>query len=334
MLHKLALALEPDLVKEAISPAQDRAIKERLEAKAQALGEARQVPLGKGESYSGARISKGKRLPWLLEEREIQKQHGTVARNPLKQLRHRTVGKAKRVWGGKGLLGGKLRNRAAILGSLGALGLGMKAFSDSNDTPAPVAQPQPVDPYSQPRYMSYDDLARYAKMGSSKYSPDAVTIPKPTALPRVNPLGPSVKSVSALKPGSDGVGGLPSAPKPPGSSTKAAAIAKQADEGVLPLLGMGAGGLGGWALGEKVISPILQNRERVLQEKLKNLQAARKVTPMGAAAAGALLLAALTMAMTKKKDAPQQLDPQFAPYDPSGAGFYPTDQRGIGNFYG
>ncbi len=377
MLHQLALATSqtPTLLKEAIiSPAQDQLIKKRLDQKAMDLAGARgvDVPLAAAAKFdpsSGAvkqtlrpdiesmrmsqRPATGGAPPVAARtiEKEIQKAHGVVSNSPVKQLRHRTVGKAKRIWGGKGLLGGKWRNRAGIIGGLGALGLGIKTYLDSNKTPQPELAPQAPQqqPTEGPQYMSYEDLYGGYKMGASKYSPDAVTIPKPTALPRVNPLGPGVSSTPTLKPDSAGSpmglsGSSPGASPSGGSSPKSAGLLKRSDEGVLPLLGLGAGGLGGWALGEKVISPILENKEKNIaqeiarkQHTLQTFQKVRRAAPIGAAAAGALLLAALTAAFAKKQTRQEMQgmpQAQLRPYDPSGAGFYPNEATQMGNFYG
>ena len=275
-----------------------------------------------------------------LIEKEIQKAHGTVSNSPLKKLRHNTVGKAKRVWGGKGLLGGKWRNRAGIIGGAAALGLGIKAYLDANKTPQPtLAPPEP----EQSQYPAYEG---YPKMGASKYSPDAVTIPTPTAQPKVAPLGPGVGStpkITASGGGKTTSSGFLGGSSGSGSSSGGGDSKVAADEGILPLLGVGAGGLGGWALGEKVISPLLENKEKQIAEEiarkqqiLGNYRKVRKAAPMGAAAAGALLLAALTAMYVKKKSQPTgPLRPiQVNPYDQTGAGFAPQEQNQWGNYYG
>ncbi len=380
MLHKLALATTPEtptLLKEAISPEENMRLKEMYERKAIDMANARgiNVPLVEKKvfdpstggvktdftpSTENLRMSQStpaeggvhKKAPALVEK-EIQKSHGVVSKSPLKKLRHQTVGKAKRMWGGKGFLGGKWRNRAGVLGGVGALGLGIKAYLDANKTPQPALAP--TEPQPQPQmgaqYPSYNELYRggYPKMGSSKYSPDAVTIPKPTALPKVNPLGPGVGSTPTLKPDGGGggllgssSGGSTSSGQSSGSSTKAAALAKRSDDGVLPLLGLGAGGLGGWALGEKVISPMLQNKEQDIlkkmqqqQKTLRNVQTVRKAAPIGAAAAGALLLAALTAMYAKRQERMHVVSPaNINPYDQTGAGFAPENQEQWGQFYG
>jgi len=356
MLHKLALAANknnPTLLKEALpTPAEDLLIKQRIDQKAMDLAHARgiDVPLvpkaqfdpGTGNVIKGLepsteklRMSKKGQPTSALVEKEIQKAHGQVSNSKLKQLRHNTVGKAKRVWGGKGLLGGKWRNRAAILGGVGALGLGLKSYFDSDDTP----QPQQAPP--EPEYPAYGG---YPKMGSSKYSPDAVTIPKPTAQPKVSPLGPGVGStptISASGMGSTTSPGLGGSSKGSGGSMSGGGSKEAGDEGVGALLGVGAGGLGGWALGEKVLAPILKNKERNIaeeiarkQQTLQGYQKLRKAAPIGAAAAGALLLAALTAMYTRKKTQQEVRPVQINPYDQTQAGFNPHEQNQWGNFYG
>lgn len=376
MLHKLALASngQSPLVKEAIpSPDAQRQIARDLELKARYMGRARghkmpkmPAPQPRGplfkhvegpayQSYGGLlrdiperqvqdiRMGKPtekataafKKSPALIEK-EIQKAHGRVAQSPMRQLRHRTLGKAKGWWGGRGLLGGKWRNRLALLGGAGALGAGIKAYLDANKTPQPeLAPPVPQEqPAEGPQYLTYEDLYGYdygyPKMSSSKYSPDAVTIPKPTSLPKVNPLGPGVSSTPTLKP--DGAGSPLAAAEPSESTSKSAGLLKRSDAGVLPLLGLGAGGLGGWALGQKVISPILESEEGRLASRMKALQKVRKAAPMGAAAAGALLLAALTAAFAKRQA--RGIPTRMAAYDQTNAGFMPENSMQLGQFYG
>lgn len=274
-----------------------------------------------------------KKSPALIEK-EIQKAHGPVAQSRMKQLRHKTLGKTKGWWGGRGLLGGKWRNRLALLGGAGAVGAGIKAYLDSNKTPQPeLAPPVPQEqPIEGPEYLTYEDLYgyNYPKMSASKYSPDAVTIPKPTALPKVNPLGPGVSSTPTLKP--EGTGSPLASTEPSESTSKSAGLLKRSDAGVLPLLGLGAGGLGGWALGKKVISPILESQENQLAARMKSLQKIRKAAPMGAAAAGALLLAALTAVFAKRQA--RGIPTRLTPYDQTNAGFMPENSTQLGQFYG
>lgn len=354
MLHKLALATRDDtmLQKEAlISPAKDQRIKERLERKAIDMANARgiEVPLvsnytldpiteqpvkGLAPSTETLRTSGKTPTPGhsALIEKEIQKAHGTVSNSPLKPLRHQTVGKAQRAWGGKGLLGGKWKNRAAIAGGLGALGLGVKSYFDANEEPPP-----PLPRYPSPAREAYSG---YPKMGSSKYSPDAVVIPKPTPQPKIAPLGPSVSSTPAISSGSSAPKGLLGGSSSPSSSGGSSESKSAEDAGVMPLLGVGAGGLGGWALGEKVIAPMIENKEKNIaseiarkQQMLQNYQKVRKAAPIGAAAAGALLLAALTAMYARKSQQPVR-PVQASPYDQTGAGFSPQEQNQWGNFYG
>ncbi len=117
---------------------------------------------------------------------------------------------------------------------------------------------------------------------------------------------------------------------------------KQAeDPGVLPLVGAAAGGAGGYMIGKKLLQPALAKKEQTVlaeiaksQAKLKNLNKMTSAAPLGAAAAGALLLAALAALYAKRsKDRPKQVRP-VRPYDPTGAGFQASGYNPFGNFYG
>lgn len=376
MLHKLALAVAdetPSLIKEALpTPAQDAAIKARLEQKELALAEARghtipvtekvvgETPTGKpvtrmapdtsnmrlneravpgkqvitenlspniqgprgkdhialknpgGHAYStrhtlpSASVSPGHSA---LIEGELQRSHGTVANNPLKQMRHSYWGGAKRFLGGKGLFGNKWGNRGAVLAGIAALGVGTKAYMDSNKEREPEA-PYPAEPTDMEQQW-LQQQGGYPKMGADKYSPDAVTIPKPTPQPTVKALGPGTNSLtgpSGAKGGLLGGGFGSSSGTSGGSSSGASNTMKSAeDAGVLPLLGAAAGGAGGFALGTKFLAPALDQKAATLaaeiakqQAKLRTLQKATSAAPMGAAAAGAILLAALAALYAKR----------------------------------
>ena len=268
-----------------------------------------------------------------LTNKMVQETASTVT--PAKQLRHRLWGPLVRAWGGQGFLGGKWRNRAGMIGGLGALGLGIKAYMDSNKELEPFVPP----PVPQEEYPSYDDL--YYKQGASigsKYVQDAVTIPKATPVASVPMPGPGVGTVAKITP--KGIGsGKGSSPGATGGvsggSEGGGRTVTAMDEGVLPLLGLGAGGVGGWALAKKLIDPMMDKREQALQEQIKNTQKWRKAAPIGAAAAGALLLAALAAVYAKQKQEEKQAPrPRYEPYDPTEGGFYPSDQVYPGNFYG
>jgi hypothetical protein len=314
--------------------------------------------------------SKPADVPYLAE-RETFKAHSDVANSRLKQMRHKYYGGAKRFLGGKGLFGNKWGNRAAALGGLGLVGAGIKAYMDSNQE-IPVPQTTAIAPTQQyPTYMQamhpqqipqqmYGGYAQqqpqqmyggyapygYQKTGSSKYSPDAVTIPKPTAQPTVKALGPGVSSAPKLTGtrGRNFGGSMTSSNSLGGTSTNSGSSDKKAsDAGMLPLLGAAAGGAGGWALGEKFLKPTLEKQEQVLvaeiakkQQQLDMLKKTTNKAGVGAAAAGAILLAALASLYSKKKTERKQGVRQLQQqYDNTHAGFHPRQQYDpYGQFYG
>lgn len=341
-----------------IDPATGHAVMEEIADGGKTVTKAHRIP---GASVPG---------PSPLAEREIQKAYGDVSNSMAKRMRHKYIGGAKRLWGGQGFLGGKWRNRAGILGGLGTLGLGIKTYLDSTNDPdyATVpqqptpeqtqaaynqyAQPQMQQQYApQPQYYTpqYAPQPQYYKMGSSKYSPDAVTIPKPTPQPSVKALGPGVSSAPKLTGGRKGFGTGSSGGLLGGSSGTSGSTSgsseKRADEtGVLPLLGAAAGGAGGWALGQKFLVPTLQKKEETLakeiaqkQKQLKMLQGTSGKAAIGTAAAGAILLAALSALYAKKKTEEKHgVRPIAPPYDNTHAGFQPQHQvyNPYGGFYG
>ena len=304
------------------------------------------VEFKKQHQIPGASTSAGHSA---LAEKELQKAYGDVAQSRAKQLRHTYLGGAKRLWGGKGLFGNKWGNRAAVLGGLGTLGLGVKAYMDSNKPlPTPVPQPeQSMQPWQEPTYMQYMQPQDYAyyKESSDKYSPDAVTIPKPTSQPTVKALGPGTPSITGMSGTnkSKGLLGRSSSGMGNSSGSSRSTTGKQAeDTGVLPLLGAAAGGAGGWVLGSKFLQPTLREQERVLaaeiakkQNQLKMLKQTTGKAAIGSAAAGAILLAALTAYYAKRnKDKPKVVQPINGNYDPTGAGFQQHQYNPYGQFYG
>jgi len=374
MLHKLSLATraysEEELMQKIaiISREQDAAIKARLEDKARALANLRgieipiverdvvNVPKATAELRAGARSAtpdtifmediantrlspKGKGPEFSkLREKAIQDEFGDVAKSKAKQLRHRTVGPLRRFWAGRNAFG-KWPNRLALLGGLGAAGLGIRAYLNANKSPE-----LPAD----------DAIVEYWK--GAGYVEDIASTPRPVSQPKVSP--PSTKPPSALasstrtpgapgapSPGAEGISG--GSPSPEGGGLKAGSfqrrLQKQADDSIFPLVAGGAGGVGGFMLADKLLNPYLKNRENALlkeiaqkQVAVDRLRGAQKFSPFGAAAAGAILLAALAAAKARKSEAERQqaynvIQNPLQAYDPSGAGFYPDQQVPVGS---
>lgn len=186
----------------------------------------------------------------------------------------------------------------------------------------------------------------------SGYIEDIASTPRPVAQPKISP--PSTKPPAALasstrKPGAGGmavpgVSGISGTQSDSGSdklsSPLARALKKQADDAVFPMVAAGAGGLAGHALSEKFLAPYLKQREASIlaeilkkQQSVKNIQKIQKYAPFGAAAAGAILLAALAAIKARNNEAMRQqaLQGQMQPYDPTGAGFYPEESVNFGS---
>ena len=143
-------------------------------------------------------------------------------------------------------------------------------------------------------------------------------------------------------PGASSIGGTQS---DSGSDSKVGsalqrAIQKKSNDTTFPLVAAGAGGLGGYALSEKFLEPYLKQREASLlaeilkkQQAVRNVQKIQRYAPLGAAAAGAILLAALAAVKARKSEAArQQAYPNpIQTYDPAGAGFYPEEAVNMGS---
>ncbi len=131
----------------------------------------------------------------------------------------------------------------------------------------------------------------------------------------------------------------PSAPKPPSAPKTAATYKVAENDSLYPLVAAGVGGVGGHALGDKVLAPLLKMKERVLRAKLQNAQEAlaalgktQKSAPGAMAATGALLLAALTALAVKKKQNEKVDYNRFQSYDQSGGGFHPSQAQQFGSY--
>ncbi len=358
MIHQLALATNPQLLEKlaAIS------VEEHMAGKARDLEKLKEMAAARGMTppmvakprwdaaagkmveemvpdWDNFRMQKPGRIAYgmpekptvsqtggALVEKEIQKKHTNLT--PVKKLRHNTLGSLKRFWGGQGGLGGKWRNRAGLVGGLGAVGLGVKAYMDSNRLTDPAIAQQQLQP-------------DYAKMGAFPYVQDAANIPKPPSQPKVPSPGPGVAgvgSMSSKKP--SGALGAPKALGGTSGSSKETLAAylgeKHAEDATLPVLAGGIGGIGGWALGDRVLKPMLESKEQNLadviakhQKNMARIQGAKKAVPLGTAAAGALILAALAAIKARQYEHMAQQQQQYAPtisaYDQSGGGYVPNN---------
>ena len=294
------------------------------------------------EDIAGTRI-RGKAPEGTFEklrERGIQEEFGDVSKSKAKQLRHRAVGPVRRFWAGQSGLGSKWPNRLALLGALGTTGLGIKAYLDATRTPEALATGIPPE------------LEEYFKTGA--YVEDIASTPRPVAQPKVSP--PTTKPPSALasstrkpgapgvpEPGAEGISGGASAQGTGGkiASPLQQAIEKQSqDDAIFPLAAAGAGGLAGYGATQHFLGPYLERKKAEIlaeiarkQQTVKNLDKIHKFAPFGAAAAGAILLAALAAykAKSKQEEARRAVPTQIGAYDPSGAGFTPEMQIPFGS---
>jgi hypothetical protein len=152
--------------------------------------------------------------------------------------------------------------------------------------------------------------------------PSDIKMPKPSTK---SPIEATTKKSPGTK-----------APAPAGGISKAAF-----DPAIAALLAAAAGGTGGYFFGKKVLEPIAGGRVDALKETISEAEKAmgrwetvKEFAPAGAAAAGAILLAALA-ANHARKDEREKLREMtgrsYRRYDPNGSDYTPDTQR---PFYG
>jgi len=213
----------------------------------------------------------------------------------VKGLKHRWLMPTKR-WLGKP------RNRVGLVGGLMAAGFLKKLYDDSTPEEVVGVNQEDYDPYNP--YMSalYDRPHVLQKQSASTtyaFTPLQPPTPKPVGMPSVSRPGPGA-GISADKDVSSKTKGLLA-----GTSVPKLAFS---DEGALPLLGGAVGGVGGYMLGDKVIKPLLSRKEKSILDRIAmgdravaGIRKAKKIAPLGAAAIGAILLAALAARKARKK---------------------------------
>jgi hypothetical protein len=326
MLHSLSLTL----LKTAMpTPEEEARITEKLRAREQSLMQQRGVT---PKTVQRPIVTPGTNEFDPMQKRTFLDPAGTRMSGPAskdilketspvtarQQLRYNTTGRLGRWWGGSGLLGNKWGNRATLLGglgALGALGLHLKGQSDAKNVSIPEGYP------------SYEDFK------ISSYVQDAISVPVPIKPPKMPSLGPGIKSLATKTPGA-------SAPSFSGSSgtgssfSGAGASTKAAGDLTGTILATGAGGLGGWLLGEKVLKPLIDMREQQIIKSLSELQGLKKIAPIGTALAGAGILAALHYLKDKREDASRPIPPRrpaeipkMYSYDQLHSGFRPDEQQ-------
>jgi 7-keto-8-aminopelargonate synthetase-like enzyme len=74
------------------------------------------------------------------------------------------------------------------------------------------------------------------------------------------------------------------------------------DDFLAGILGAGAGGVGGYALGKKFLDPMLGRKAQQAEEVARRLRKGQALAPLGAAALGALVLAAIAAANARKNE--------------------------------
>lgn len=292
------------------------AFAERLEARERDLAKAR----GLGHKPPGSRISTVGPHPVL--EKEILKQTGPSTKEKVK---YHTLGKLKRFWRQPGKY--RILRRAGLLGGLAGMGLLGKAWYDAakNEKQLKDLQAQQV-------------LGKFS--AQKDYRPEAPVTPEPAGYPsmpkpRSTNAGPpnTPPSPESLKYDKD----TPKPPKPPKLKTADEILAKTAflEEGAWPWIAGAGGGVGGYALGKKVVDPLLKlkqdsilNQIRRGRKIVEGLERGRKIAPLAGATVGAILLAALA-AKKARQDQAEDMARISAMGGPGGEGFYPYNIRDV-----
>lgn len=279
--------------------------------------------------------------PTPLREAEVVKSYNPYASSNVSRIKHRWVNPVRRFFGtpaGKAV---------GIGGAVGAAGLGLYHFLNSNKTPQPEnyqLSPEQQDAMQQEMY------GMPQKMGAFE---SKVTIPRPTPVPKIPAPGPSVAGIPQAKRDATSIGAFsPSVKTPgvdaskgfgsPGSSSGKTSIASDIDPSIAPLLAGGVGGLGGYLAGSKLLAPWMEDKENDIlkeiaekQKSVGNWQTARKFTPIAMAALGAVTLAAIAAMKARsdersKMQAYQMLAGHLRPYDPTNSGYGAADQVPMG----
>ena len=190
------------------------------------------------------------------------------------------------------------------ISSLGEVGLGINNYNALKKIPTPT-------------------LRKTA--ASINYSPSAASIPTPPAFPKI-----PAPSLSVPTPGSKPKSSFPSTPK----LNTSASVKVSTESSAFPIAAGVGGGIGGWALGSKVIVPMLEKKITKITEELAKKeqtlgrwQELKKAAPLGGAIAGALLLAALASWNMRRVARQSAENRQIRlPYDQSGGAFSPHEK--------
>jgi len=128
---------------------------------------------------------------------------------------------------------------------------------------------------------------------------NSAVAPNPTPAGKVP--APTPFATSPLSSSSKGLGGG-STFKPPASPASGGTEKKAMDDFLAGILGAGAGGVGGYALGKKFLDPMLGRKAQQAEEVARRLRKGQALAPLGAAALGALVLAAIAAANARKNE--------------------------------
>jgi len=238
-----------------------------------------------------------------LVEREVLKLHSPVADNIPAQLKHRFFGTPRRVL--SNVAGALSRHPYLTAAGAGAAALGVH------------------------QYLKHRAAKQQAKEAALVPPPPVASIaPRPPVPGDLKVPRPSTKSpIDTKTKGSSGTG-----------ATAVSATTKTAfDPAIAALLAAAAGGTGGYFFGKKVLEPLAEGRVESIKDSIAAAQLAmsrwetvKEFAPAGAAAAGAILLAALA-ANHARKDEREKLrnmtGRSYRQYDPEGSSDYSPDSR-------
>jgi hypothetical protein len=225
------------------------------------------------------------------------------------------------------------------LGGLGAAGLGIKSYMDSVSMPPSeelLMMDLPVVPEDKAAALVNEPPGLNASMFSTSVEPLPST---PIGMDERDMYGTvslnPTPNVASSAPSGESDAPMSEAPSVTGNKGTSSARggvknASFLDEGILPAA---AGGIGGFLIGEHFIAPHFARQQAAIAEQIAQGQSAmataarnQRISPILAAAAGALLLSWLLSNKDKKQEIKNSVGNQ---YHEGMQGFDPQEQRQV-----
>jgi hypothetical protein len=247
-------------------------------------------------------------------EREVLKLHSPVADNIPAQLKHRFLGTPRRAL--HNVVGALSRHPYLTAAGAGAAALGVHQYLKHRAARQQAEQAEQAP--EQPKMAALVPPPPVASIAPRPPVPGDIKMPKPSTK---SPIEQKTK-------GSSGTA----------SSAPSAGISKAAfDPAIAALLAAAAGGTGGYFFGKKVLEPLAGGRVDALKETISEAEKAmgrwetvKEFAPAGAAAAGAILLAALAANHARKSEREKlrgMTGRSYREYDPNGSDYSPDSRE-------